>query len=333
MPDKKYQVFVSSTFADLHEERQKVIETLWMADCIPAGMEVFVATDDEQFAVIKSVIDLCDYYVLIIAKRYGSVNQATGLSYTEMEYDYALSKQIPVLVFALDDHANWPGDRADIEPEQIAKLQVFKQKAMKNRLASVWKDTTDLNRSVALSIMNAKKTYNRPGWQRAVDFDEVSLRREIMDLNEQNKVLLQQVNQLKQELDAYAAPNDELAFSDTPMVIPYQYSVSDGYLNVTYIQQKITSSLIELFEIISMEMLEQPVYESTVERAIIRRLGNGTNGNINDEQFVKRCLNQFRALGLVQVVGGEEEMRPRWKLTPKGEKKRDDMTLIKKTNT
>lgn len=74
-----------------------------MANCIPAGMEVFVATNEEQFKVIKQVINLCDYFVLIIGARYGSLNETTGLSYTKMEYDYAVSKNIPVLVFSLDD--------------------------------------------------------------------------------------------------------------------------------------------------------------------------------------------------------------------------------------
>jgi len=64
MADKKYQVFVSSTYSDLIEERRKSLDILLMADCIPAGMEAFVATDNEQFEVIKRVIDLCDYYVL-----------------------------------------------------------------------------------------------------------------------------------------------------------------------------------------------------------------------------------------------------------------------------
>ena len=47
-----------------------------MSDCIPAGMEAFVAADIEQFEVIKKVIDLCDYYVLIIGKRYGSFHSS-----------------------------------------------------------------------------------------------------------------------------------------------------------------------------------------------------------------------------------------------------------------
>ena len=47
--DKRYQVFVVSTYSDLVEERQRVIQTLLEADCIPAGMELFPATDEEQF--------------------------------------------------------------------------------------------------------------------------------------------------------------------------------------------------------------------------------------------------------------------------------------------
>ena len=90
--DRKYQVFISSTYTDLVEERKKAVNILLMADCIPAGMEAFVAADLEQFEVIKKVIDLCDYYVLIIGKRYGSIDPVSGISYTEMEYDYAISK-------------------------------------------------------------------------------------------------------------------------------------------------------------------------------------------------------------------------------------------------
>lgn len=56
MADKKYQVFISSTFSDLINERRKILDVLLMADCIPAGMEAFVATDVEQFAVIKKLL-------------------------------------------------------------------------------------------------------------------------------------------------------------------------------------------------------------------------------------------------------------------------------------
>jgi hypothetical protein len=64
--DKRYQVFISSTYADLKEERRRVIQTVMEMDCIPAGMELFPAVDEEQFQFIQRVIDDCDYYLLTL---------------------------------------------------------------------------------------------------------------------------------------------------------------------------------------------------------------------------------------------------------------------------
>jgi hypothetical protein len=65
MPSRqvRYQVFVSSTYRDLQQERQQVMQALLELDCIPAGMELFPATDDDQWTLIKKVIDNSDYYV------------------------------------------------------------------------------------------------------------------------------------------------------------------------------------------------------------------------------------------------------------------------------
>ena len=87
--DKKYQVFISSTYEDLKSERKAVEETIIRAGDIPVGMEAFPAVDSEQFEFIKTVIRSCDYYVLIIAGRYGSLAD-DGLSYTEKEFRYAV---------------------------------------------------------------------------------------------------------------------------------------------------------------------------------------------------------------------------------------------------
>ena len=111
--DKRYQVFVSSTFTDLVEERRAVMQALLEQDCIPAGMELFVASDESSWELIEGVIDLCDYYVVIIGARYGSLTEE-GVSFTEKEYDYALSRGIPVLGFI---HAD-PGSIANRESEQ-----------------------------------------------------------------------------------------------------------------------------------------------------------------------------------------------------------------------
>jgi hypothetical protein len=90
--DKRYQVFVSSTFTDLQEERSNVIQSLMEMDCIPAGMETFPYIDEKQWDFIKKIIDDSDYYLLIIEGRYGTVAN-DGLSFTEKEFDYAISKR------------------------------------------------------------------------------------------------------------------------------------------------------------------------------------------------------------------------------------------------
>ena len=91
MADRKYQVFVSSTYTDLQEERNKLLFSILELNLIPAGMEYFPAIDEEQMEYIRRVIDESDYYVLILGARYGS-SDGQGISYTEREYDYAVQK-------------------------------------------------------------------------------------------------------------------------------------------------------------------------------------------------------------------------------------------------
>ena len=96
MDKKRYQVFVSSTFRDLQEERQEVMQALLELDCIPSGMDLFPAANESQWSLIQRVIDDCDYYILIIGGRYGSIAD-DGVGYTEKEYDYAISRGKPIV--------------------------------------------------------------------------------------------------------------------------------------------------------------------------------------------------------------------------------------------
>src|SRR3989304_7821893 len=100
--DKRYQVFVSSTYEDLREERQEVMQALLELDCIPAGMELFPAASEDQWTLIRRVIDDCDYYIVVIGGRYGSIGPG-GISYTPMEYEYALGQNTPVIAFLHKD--------------------------------------------------------------------------------------------------------------------------------------------------------------------------------------------------------------------------------------
>ena len=163
---RKYQIFISSTYTDLIDERRLIIEALLKMDFIPAGMEMFVASDTEQFKVITKVIDLCDYYLLIIGKCYGTINEETQISYTEMEYNYALSKGIPILVFALDENSSVSEDKKDTDSFKQSKLKAFREKAMKTRLATIWKNQTELALNVPIALSKLVKDFPSPGWVR-----------------------------------------------------------------------------------------------------------------------------------------------------------------------
>ncbi|BEN63137.1 hypothetical protein SMKC072_09590 [Serratia marcescens] len=98
MDDKKYQIFVSSTYKDLYKARKKVIEAILSIYHFPVGMEMFSADDSEQWEIIRETIDASDYYIVIIGHRYGVMTN-DEYSYTEREYRYAKEIGIPVLAF------------------------------------------------------------------------------------------------------------------------------------------------------------------------------------------------------------------------------------------
>src|SRR5438105_7666351 len=163
--DKRYQVFVSSTYADLKQERQRVIQALMEMDCIPAGMELFPASDEGPWAFIKRIIDDCDYYLIIIGGRYGSTTPE-GVSYTEKEFDYASDRGLKIIALVHEDPDSIPVNKSDIDPSLRKKLQAFRQKVATNRLVKFWKSANELPGMVALSLSKTIKTYPAVGWVR-----------------------------------------------------------------------------------------------------------------------------------------------------------------------
>jgi Domain of unknown function (DUF4062) len=54
--EKKYQIFVSSTYDDLGHERKAVAKTILELGDIPVGMEMFSAADESQWK-LPSVVE------------------------------------------------------------------------------------------------------------------------------------------------------------------------------------------------------------------------------------------------------------------------------------
>lgn len=100
---KKYQVFISSTYEDLVQERQRAITTILDLEHIPAGMEAFKTSDASQKEIISKWIQQSDIYLLILGGRYGSIDAEERISYTELGYLKAGELGIPRLAIVLSD--------------------------------------------------------------------------------------------------------------------------------------------------------------------------------------------------------------------------------------
>ncbi|WP_080990290.1 DUF4062 domain-containing protein [Comamonas testosteroni] len=186
--EKRYQVFVSSTFADLQDERQAIMQAVMQMDCIPAGMELFPAADEEQMQFIKKIIDDSDYYLLLIGGRYGSVS-ADGVSYTEQEYEYAKSKGMKVIALLHKDPESLPVAKSEKDPIGAEKLKKFRAEVSTGRLVNFWNTAQELPGLVALSLMKTIKAYPAVGWVRGNTVASEDLLRQINDLRQENEKL------------------------------------------------------------------------------------------------------------------------------------------------
>jgi Domain of unknown function (DUF4062) len=110
-----YSVFVSSTYEDLREERAAVQKALLQLHCMPIGMELFGSADEEAWDFIKRQIEDCDYYVVIVADKYGSTAE-DGVSYTEKEYNYREKSRSLLLPFCTKIETASAGIRRKVIP-------------------------------------------------------------------------------------------------------------------------------------------------------------------------------------------------------------------------
>lgn len=169
--NKKYQVFISSTYEDLKDERNAVTESLLdMGCCFPAGMERFPASSLSQWEYIKRIIDESDYYLLIVAGKYGSIDNDEKISYTEKEYNYAENKNIPILTFVHENIDNLPAKFVDKRRTQINN---FRKKVSAGRLVKFYSNADDLKAKVKDTLYSEITVTPRSGWVRADELGTV----------------------------------------------------------------------------------------------------------------------------------------------------------------
>ena len=169
--EKKYQVFISSTYEDLKEERVAVSQTLLDLGCIPVGMEQFPASGMSQMDYIKKMLETCDYYILILAGRYGSIDPADGVGYTEKEYDYAVASDIPVMSFIVDNIGKLPNEKCEKTDAGREALAKFRAKVSASRMIKKYSSKESLQVGVAVSLQQCIKDFPAVGWIRSEEIN------------------------------------------------------------------------------------------------------------------------------------------------------------------
>ncbi|MHC1700841.1 MAG: DUF4062 domain-containing protein [Humidesulfovibrio sp.] len=299
--DKRYQVFLSSTYADLKEERRKVMQALMEMDCIPAGMELFPAADEEQFNFIKKVIDDCDYYLIIIGGRYGSTT-VDGVSYTEKEYEYAVSRGIKVIAFLHEKPDDIPLGKSEKDPVLRERLADFRNKISSGRLVKFWTTAEQLPGLVSLSLQKTIKIYPAIGWVRA---NSVATESHLVELNDLRKVNDDLKNEV-QRLSSHVTPvTKNIAGLDERFVVRCSHKPkgkfrSDADVSLTW--RKIFSDVAPYL----LEPLVESSFKMRVKDSVFSAFED-VRMNDQDYQTIKIQLIALRLISvdyLATVAGG-----------------------------
>lgn len=156
-----WRIFVSSTYEDMIPYRDAVSEALTSIEHLPIGMEHFVSTPDRALDVCLTDVRRCQLYIVLVGMRYGSVDEETGKSFTELEYEEALKNKIPVLAFVINENECPVLPKFVDTGENAQKLKQFKNRLderMTSRFASAEHLKELVIRSVEAQVQRATET-------------------------------------------------------------------------------------------------------------------------------------------------------------------------------
>lgn len=333
--DKKYSVFVSSTYTDLVDERKKVIEALLQMNCFPIGMEYFNAEDDTQWNIIKNLIKECDYYIIIIAGRYGSIEKESGKSYTQKEYEYAVELGIPVLRFVHEDINRLTGDKLEDTDEGKKKLKAFTAET-KKKMCKFWTTPEGLAAQVVLGLTAMIKTNPRTGWIKGDVMTSEKSNSEIIRLKDENEELRAKIKKMEESAPVGIedlSQGDDLYFVHFDYVKTqrggYEKTFEDGSQEFSWNQifAALSPHLLIECEETRLELLFNDFVRRNAESSFFGRVTNVYSENFQNVKV------QFIALGLIQESQKKKSagnVQKYWALTPYGNKIMMKLKAIKK---
>jgi tetratricopeptide (TPR) repeat protein len=150
------KVMISSTALDLPEHRDLVKDACLRQGMFPMMMEYLPAADADAIEESLRMVNEADIYLGIFAYRYGYIPKGHNISVTEMEYNRAVERCIPRLIFLMDqDHSVKP---ADVETgEGSVKLKALKERMKAERVVNFFKSPAELQAQVIDSLSKLRQ--------------------------------------------------------------------------------------------------------------------------------------------------------------------------------
>lgn len=232
---------------------------------------------------------------MIIGGRYGSQN-TKGISYTELEYDYAVSKRIPILAFIKRDTLIFP-EHFETAPENSEKLRVFKEKVCTGRTVKFIDGSTAVEALVLQSLIKAFAENPQQGWVRTPKIDNSQLLEANYKLKEEN-------SHLKESLLEFEKINDFSTIENSGCKLYGDYGLRYGNVEKMNIRgfQKIFS-----WKKLFLEFganLTSPLYVGKAMTAlnnIIKEYSGMESPHVNSTCFHAIKVN-FLSYGLIETI-------------------------------
>ena len=283
--EKVYSIFVSSTYTDLKDERIKAMNTIVSMGHIPVGMEQFPAAPIAAFDYIKQLIDKSDYYLLLLAGKYGTIIEQEDKSYTQMEYEYAMSVGVPVIFLTYCDIDSLPNSKCEQDPKAKKLLEKFRKEVSKTWLRQTWSNLDDLEIKIMKSLQKTFKIRPRTGWVRA---DTI------------------QVPNPKVESDSNIK-NISIQLTYNPDRLIFGSSV-----DIALLQQRITIK--ELVSLVG-ETLRVPKTEDAIEEVLIKKYPELSQNSITN---IKKALIKYGIVDVERIKMEGNGIYTAWVLSTKG---------------
>lgn len=152
-----FTVFVCSTFSDLSNERDGVLDAIRQLKLQHDSMEFFGARTAQPIETCLEEVRASDVLVVIVGHRYGSIVPGLGVSYSEAEYAEGFNLDKPCLVYMRNDDVPILPKHMERDPEKLKLLEKWKETLQSRHTVASFQDGHRLAVRVAADLARTIK--------------------------------------------------------------------------------------------------------------------------------------------------------------------------------